>query len=50
VGESDIIADPRRAERSSAKANWQRLQALRQQYDRTVSWAFRGTLTQHPIA
>jgi FAD/FMN-containing dehydrogenase len=33
VGESDIIADPRRAERSYAKANWQRLQALRQQYD-----------------
>jgi FAD/FMN-containing dehydrogenase len=33
VGESDIVADPRRAERSYAKANWQRLQAMRQQYD-----------------
>jgi FAD/FMN-containing dehydrogenase len=33
VGESDIIADPRRAERSYAKANWRRLQALRRQYD-----------------
>ncbi len=33
VGESDIVADPRRAERSYAKANWQRLQGLRQQYD-----------------
>ena len=33
VGESDIVADPRRAERSYAKANWERLQALRRKYD-----------------
>jgi FAD/FMN-containing dehydrogenase len=33
VGESDIVADPRRAERSYAKANWERLQALRRNYD-----------------
>jgi FAD/FMN-containing dehydrogenase len=33
VGESDIVADPRRAERSFAPANWQRLQALRRTYD-----------------
>ncbi len=33
MGESDIVADPRRAERSYATANWQRLQGLRQQYD-----------------
>jgi len=33
VGESDIVADPARAERSFANANWQRLQSLRQQYD-----------------
>ena len=29
----DIVADPRRAERSYAKANWERLQALRRKYD-----------------
>jgi FAD/FMN-containing dehydrogenase len=33
VGESDIVAEPARAERSFAHANWQRLQALRRQYD-----------------
>ena len=33
VGESDIVAEPRRAERSFAPANWQRLQALRRIYD-----------------
>jgi FAD/FMN-containing dehydrogenase len=33
VGESDIVADPRHAERSYAKANWVRLQALRRKYD-----------------
>lgn len=33
VGESDIIGDPRRAERSYAKANWERLQQLRRKYD-----------------
>jgi Berberine and berberine like len=33
VNESDIVADPRRAERSYAKANWERLQGLRRKYD-----------------
>jgi FAD/FMN-containing dehydrogenase len=33
VGESDIVAQPERAERSFAPANWQRLQSLRQTYD-----------------
>ncbi len=33
VGESDIVAEPGRAERSFAPANWQRLQALRRTYD-----------------
>ena len=33
VGESDILSDPARAERSFAPMNWQRLQALRRQYD-----------------
>ncbi|MGE0474534.1 MAG: FAD-binding oxidoreductase, partial [Nitrospirales bacterium] len=33
VGESDIIAEPARTERSFAPANWQRLQALRHTYD-----------------
>ena len=33
VGESDIVADPVRAQRSFANANWQRLQSLRRQYD-----------------
>lgn len=33
VGESDIVADPTRAQRSFAAANWHRLQALRRQYD-----------------
>ncbi len=33
VAESDIVADPSRAERSFAKANWERLQSLRQKYD-----------------
>jgi len=33
VGESDIVAEPARAERSFAPANWQRLQSLRQTYD-----------------
>jgi len=33
VGESDILSDPARAERSFAPTNWQRLQALRRKYD-----------------
>ena len=33
VGESDIVAEPTRAERSFARANWQRLQSLRRNYD-----------------
>lgn len=33
VGESDIVADPARAERCFARTNWQRLQALRRTYD-----------------
>ena len=33
VGESDIVAQPRRAERSYSKAAWQRLTTLRQRYD-----------------
>ena len=33
VGESDIVADPARAERSYSKANWERLNALRRKYD-----------------
>jgi hypothetical protein len=33
VGESDIVADPARARRSFAAANWHRLQSLRRQYD-----------------
>ena len=33
VGESDILSDPARAKRSFARKNWQRLQALRRQYD-----------------
>ncbi len=33
VGESDIAADPRRAERSYAWPNWERLQALRLKFD-----------------
>ncbi|MEX0830310.1 MAG: FAD-binding oxidoreductase [Nitrospirales bacterium] len=33
VGESDMVAEPARAERSFAPANWQRLQSLRYTYD-----------------
>ncbi len=33
VGESDIVAEPVRAERSFAPANWQRLKSLRRTYD-----------------
>ncbi|MEP6933093.1 MAG: FAD-binding oxidoreductase [Nitrospirota bacterium] len=33
VGESDILSDPARAERSFAPTNWRRLQALRRKYD-----------------
>ena len=33
VGESDIVSDPVRAERSFAQTNWQRLQALRRTDD-----------------
>jgi FAD/FMN-containing dehydrogenase len=33
VGESDIVAEPARAERSFAPANWQRLQSFRRTYD-----------------
>jgi hypothetical protein len=44
VIECDIIADPRRAERSYAKANLRRLQRPRQQYDleglfQDISWS-----------
>ncbi|MBV8771105.1 MAG: FAD-binding oxidoreductase [Deltaproteobacteria bacterium] len=40
IGESDIITEPRRAERSYSQASWQRLQALRQKYD--LSCVFYG--------
>ena len=33
IGESDIVATPSRARHSFAPANWQRLHALRKQYD-----------------
>lgn len=33
VGESDIVAEPARAERSFAPRNWQRLRSLRRTYD-----------------
>jgi FAD/FMN-containing dehydrogenase len=33
VGESDIVLEPGRAERSFAPANWQRLQSFRRTYD-----------------
>ena len=33
VGESDIVSDPRRAERCYSPASWNRLQALRRKYD-----------------
>jgi FAD/FMN-containing dehydrogenase len=33
VGESDIVSQPGRAERSFAQANWQRLRSLRRTYD-----------------
>jgi FAD/FMN-containing dehydrogenase len=33
IGESDIIADPGRAERSYSKESWQRLKRLREKYD-----------------
>jgi FAD/FMN-containing dehydrogenase len=33
VGESDIIADPGRAERSYSKPSWERLKRLREKYD-----------------
>jgi FAD/FMN-containing dehydrogenase len=33
IGETDIIADPRRAERSYSKASWAHLQELREKYD-----------------
>jgi FAD/FMN-containing dehydrogenase len=33
VGESDIVSQPARAERSFARANWQRLRSLRRTYD-----------------
>ncbi len=33
VGESDIVAEPARAERSFGRTNWQRLQSLRRTYD-----------------
>ena len=35
IGESDIVSDPKRAERSYSKANWQRLNNLREKYDPT---------------
>jgi FAD/FMN-containing dehydrogenase len=33
IGESDIIADPGRAERSYSKSSWQRLKTLHEKYD-----------------
>ena len=33
LGESDLVANPSRAQQSFAKPNWQRLQALRERYD-----------------
>jgi FAD/FMN-containing dehydrogenase len=33
IGESDIVTDPGRAERSYSKSNWQRLKTLREKYD-----------------
>jgi hypothetical protein len=33
VGESDIVSEPARAERSYGRANWQRLKALRRKHD-----------------
>jgi FAD/FMN-containing dehydrogenase len=33
VGDSDIIADPRRAERSYSRSCWERLKTLREKYD-----------------
>lgn len=33
VGESDIVSEPVRAQRSFSHANWQRLKSLRQRYD-----------------
>lgn len=33
LGEADVVAHPRRLERSFAVANWRRLQALRRRYD-----------------
>lgn len=33
VGESDIVSQPARAERSFAQPNWQRLRSLRRKYD-----------------
>ena len=33
VGESDIVADPRRAEKSYSQASWEKLAALRRKYD-----------------
>jgi FAD/FMN-containing dehydrogenase len=45
VGESDIIADPHRAERSYTKENWRRLRALWQQYD--PEGLFHGHFTSH---
>jgi FAD/FMN-containing dehydrogenase len=33
VGESDIVSNPARAERSFTSISWQRLQSLRQKYD-----------------
>jgi FAD/FMN-containing dehydrogenase len=35
IGESDIVSDPSRSERSYSKANWQRLKNLREKYDPT---------------
>jgi FAD/FMN-containing dehydrogenase len=44
IGESDIITDPGRAERSYSRTNWQRLQALRQTYD--PAGLFHGVLNR----
>jgi FAD/FMN-containing dehydrogenase len=33
VGESDIVTDPRRAEKSYSQASWEKLSALRRKYD-----------------
>jgi FAD/FMN-containing dehydrogenase len=33
IGESDIVAHPKRSERSFTPASWERLKSIRQKYD-----------------